>query len=112
MPCNIDIVVGTSLRQDILLVRLVESCWPEMLVWTETLSGTAGVDGAASDELIGVALADVKVGSGGACDVQVFGWVVIVHYADSVFVMVVSVGIGSRIPETAEERTVKEMRST
>lgn len=102
MPCNIDIVIDTSLRQDILLVRFVESRWFEMLVWTDTLSGTAGVDGAASYELIRVVFADVEVGAGGASDAQVFGWVVIVHCGDSVFVMVVSVEMGSRITETAE----------
>ena len=89
MPCNIDIVVGTSLRQDILLVCRVESRWPEMLIWAETLSGTAGVDGTASDELIGVVFADVEVSAGGAGDAQVFGWVVVVHCEDGVFVMVV-----------------------
>lgn len=63
MPRNIYIVVDTSLRRDVLLVCLVESRWLEMLVWTETFSGTAGVDGTASDEAFGVILADVKVGT-------------------------------------------------
>ena len=83
-----------------------------MLVWTETFSDTAGVDGAASDELIGVVFADVKVGSGGAGDAQVLGWVVIVHLEDGVFLMDVSVEMGSRISETVEERSVKDIRST
>jgi len=66
MPCNIDIVVDTSLRRDVLLVCLVEGRWLEMLVWTETLSGAAGVDGATYDEAFGIVFADVEVGAGGA----------------------------------------------
>jgi hypothetical protein len=66
MPCNIDIVVDTSLRRDVLLVCFVEGRWLEILVWTETLSDAAGVDGAASDEAFGVVFADVEVGAGGA----------------------------------------------
>lgn len=67
VPTNIDVIVDTSLREELVLKCRVEASCSEMLIGTETFSGAAGVDGAAADEAIRIVSADVEdsaVGTG------------------------------------------------
>lgn len=60
VPCNIDIVIDTRLGKNVSPVCFVEARWVEVLIGTESLSCSAGVDAATADEANWIGATDVE----------------------------------------------------